>query len=108
MPPKRSTGTAGGGARVNDPGRIYGHVASKAVLGKQGRLVIPAEFRDSLGLKTGDALTLRIEAGRLVIERAGDVLLALQAQFRRKLAEPKAVDELLADRRKEARREAEK
>jgi AbrB family looped-hinge helix DNA binding protein len=37
-------------------------------LGRQGRLVIPASLRRSLGLVEGDKLIAREEAGRLVLE----------------------------------------
>ncbi len=38
-------------------------------LGRQGRLVIPAPLRRSLGLEEGDRLEARQEAGRLVLEK---------------------------------------
>ncbi len=39
------------------------------VLGQQGRLVIPAEVRSTLGLVPGDQLHLRVEGRRVVLER---------------------------------------
>jgi AbrB family looped-hinge helix DNA binding protein len=38
-------------------------------LGRQGRLVIPAALRRSLGFEEGDRLMAREEAGRLVLEK---------------------------------------
>jgi AbrB family looped-hinge helix DNA binding protein len=37
------------------------------VMGKQGRVVIPAEIRQQLGLTPGDHLHLRLAGTRLVI-----------------------------------------
>ncbi len=38
-------------------------------LAERGQIVIPKEARDALGLKPGARLQLRIEGGRLVIEK---------------------------------------
>lgn len=38
-------------------------------LAERGQIVIPKETRDALGLKPGARLSLRIEGGRLVIEK---------------------------------------
>lgn len=38
-------------------------------LAERGQIVIPKEARDALGLKPGARLQLRIEAGRLLIEK---------------------------------------
>ena len=38
-------------------------------LAERGQIVIPKEARDALGLKTGTRLQLRVEGGRLVIEK---------------------------------------
>ena len=39
-------------------------------LGPQGRLVIPAPLRRSLGFESGDSLIARMEEGRLILEKA--------------------------------------
>lgn len=39
------------------------------ILAERGQIVIPKEARDALGLKPGARLQLRIEEGRLVIEK---------------------------------------
>lgn len=38
-------------------------------LAERGQIVIPKKARDALGLKPGARLQLRIEGGRLVIEK---------------------------------------
>lgn len=75
-------------------------------LDPQGRLVIPAPIRRSLGLEAGDLLIVRLESGRLVLEKPETIKYRLKARFS---GLPKGIglaDELLAERREEAKREA--
>jgi antitoxin PrlF len=68
-------------------------------LGKQGRLVIPAEVRAALGLSPGDRLHLQLSGQQLVLERPQDAVAELRGLG---ASIPKArslVDELLAERR---------
>lgn len=74
-------------------------------LGKQGRLVVPAPLRQELGLEMGDELVARAENGRLVFEPKAAVIARLRERF--KHVEGSLADELLAERREEAAREAE-
>lgn len=69
------------------------------VVGQQGRLVIPAEIRTSLGLTPGDELHVRIDGRRLVLERPADAAEGLRASGRELAAGRSLVDELLAERR---------
>jgi AbrB family looped-hinge helix DNA binding protein len=84
--------------------------ASRAVplrIGPQGRVVIPAEIRRELEIEPGETLMAHVESHRLVLERRGQILERLRNELRG--ARPKgrsAVDELIAERRAEARREA--
>ncbi len=48
-------------------------------VGRQGRVVIPAEVRAALDLHAGDRLTLRVENGRVVLERPADAVEGLRA-----------------------------
>lgn len=82
-----------------------GVVAQEARLGPQGRLVIPAPARRALGLHAGDVLAVRVEADHLVLEHRAAVLARLRKQFASIPRNVSLVDELLADRREEARRE---
>ncbi|MEH2358570.1 AbrB/MazE/SpoVT family DNA-binding domain-containing protein [Nostoc sp.] len=74
-------------------------------LGRQGRLVIPAALRRSLGFEAGDALIARQEEGRLVLEKAETIKLRLKARFSQVPKDRSLVDELIAERREEAKRE---
>ncbi|MFZ9464008.1 MAG: AbrB/MazE/SpoVT family DNA-binding domain-containing protein, partial [Vulcanococcus sp.] len=76
-------------------------------LGRQGRLVIPASLRRSLDLEEGDRLVARQEANRLVIEKPEQIKQRLKARFAQVPAERRLVDELIAERREESRREGE-
>jgi AbrB family looped-hinge helix DNA binding protein len=69
------------------------------VLGKQGRLVIPAEVRAALGLASGDRLHLRVSGRRLVLERQQDAAAQLRGLVSTVPASRSLVDELLAERR---------
>ena len=69
------------------------------VLGKQGRLVIPAEVRAALGLAPGDQLHLHVSGSRLTLERPQDAVNELRALAKDVLKSRSLVDELLAERR---------
>jgi antitoxin PrlF len=69
------------------------------VLGKQGRLVIPAEVRAALGLAPGDRLHLRLAGQQLVLERPQDAAAELRALGSGIPRARSLVDELLAERR---------
>lgn len=69
--------------------------------------MIPAEMRRRLKIGPGETLTAVIEADRLILERREHVLERLRSELRE--ATPKGrsmVDELIAERRDEAEREA--
>ncbi|MGH9294902.1 MAG: AbrB/MazE/SpoVT family DNA-binding domain-containing protein [Acidimicrobiales bacterium] len=68
------------------------------VMGKQGRLVIPADVRAALGLAPGDRLHLHVTGQRLLLERQQDAVAELQS-FGTKIPRDRSlVDELLAER----------
>lgn len=78
------------------------------VLGKSGRIVLPAAIRSEFGLKTGDRLTVIAEGGRIEILSMKMAIAKLRASI---IAERGSLDglldEFLAERREEARREIE-
>jgi AbrB family looped-hinge helix DNA binding protein len=80
----------------------------KTKLGPDGRVVIPAAFRDSLGIKDGDVLFARLENDEIVLLTPKAAMLRAQAIVRRFVpADVSLVDELIEDRRREAKRESE-
>jgi AbrB family looped-hinge helix DNA binding protein len=80
--------------------------SSEVQLGPQGRLVIPAALRKALHLEPGDRLIARLEGEALVLERPDVSARRLQDRFRHIPATVSLVDELLAQRRAEAAKEA--
>jgi AbrB family looped-hinge helix DNA binding protein len=94
---------------VNSDEKLRG----KVVLAPNGRIVIPAAIREELGMAPGDTLLLNVEDGVLQIESHAMRIRRVQrevAEAFRGLRAPgtSMVDELIADRREEARREEEK
>lgn len=75
-------------------------------IGAQGRLVIPAALRKALHLKQGDRLVARQVGESLVLERREVVIKRLQGLFAHIPKDVSLVDELIAERREEAAREA--
>lgn len=74
-------------------------------LGAQGRLVIPAALRRSLGFNPGDVLIARLDEDRLILEKADALKRRLKKRFSRIPAHESLVDELIMDRRDAARSE---
>jgi bifunctional DNA-binding transcriptional regulator/antitoxin component of YhaV-PrlF toxin-antitoxin module len=74
-------------------------------LGRQGRLVIPIALRQLLGFEEGDTLVAREEAGRLVLEKQAMVKQRLKDRFARVAKDRSLADELIAQRREEAKME---
>jgi AbrB family looped-hinge helix DNA binding protein len=77
-------------------------------MGNQGRIVIPSELRHALGIVSGEKLVARVEDGRLILETKESITASLQKVFRDAVPEGVSLaDELIAERRAEARREEE-
>jgi AbrB family looped-hinge helix DNA binding protein len=72
-----------------------------------GRVVIPAEIRQSLGLKEGDAVLFELRDGEAVITTRMARIRRAQATFRRYVpaGAPSLADELIDERHAEAARE---
>jgi AbrB family looped-hinge helix DNA binding protein len=75
-------------------------------LDKQGRLVIPVGLRRALDLRPGDRLIARAEGKRIVFERKEEVLARVKRRFAVIPPEVDLAEELIAERRAEAQREA--
>ncbi len=65
----------------------------------------PAPLRRSLGLEEGDRLVARQEADRLVLEKPEQIKQRLKTRFAQVPVERRLVNELIAERREECRRE---
>ncbi|PSB34752.1 AbrB/MazE/SpoVT family DNA-binding domain-containing protein [Chlorogloea sp. CCALA 695] len=69
---------------------------------EQGKVVIPANLRQELGLVSGSKLIVHLEGRRIVLEQPEDVFRRLRSTFN----SPKSlVDELVEERPTEARHE---
>ena len=44
----------------------------------KGRIVLPKEFRDALGIREGDELVLVLEGGKVIIKKAEDPFKVLE------------------------------
>lgn len=79
---------------------------TRGKLDSAGRLLVPAELRESLGLKPGSSVVLRVENGELRIVSQREVLRRIQEMLRPLVPEGVSlVDEFIAERRAEAARE---
>src|SRR5581483_2737645 len=83
-------------------------IRAKTRLSANGRLVIPADIREALGAQPGDPILLEVQDGVLRIETYPTMIARIQKEFAQLI--PRGVslaDELIADRRAEARQEQE-
>jgi AbrB family looped-hinge helix DNA binding protein len=82
---------------------------AKTVLAPNGRIVIPAAIREALGFKPGETLVMDVHEGQLRVDSFEARLARIQGEIRQLVGpERSLVDELIADRREEVRREEEK
>ena len=75
-------------------------------MGENGRIVIPATYRKAMRLKPGETLSVRMDEDGLHIQSRRQALEQARSTIRRSI--PKSlnlVDELIAMRREEAKRE---
>ncbi len=78
----------------------------RARVNENGRVVIPASFRKSLGIEAGDELVLRIEDDELRISTLKRRVQRAQRLVRRHIKEGTSlVSDLIAERREAAKRE---
>ena len=77
--------------------------AYAVTMADRGRLVLPAEVRGRLNIKEGDRLMMRIETdGTLKIQTASVYAHSLRGMFKHLAPGRSMVDELIAERRREA------
>lgn len=78
----------------------------RVVIGEGGRLVIPAPYRQALGVREGDKVILQLEEAGLRILTPDQALRRAQMLVRRYVPAGRSLaDELIAERRQEARRD---
>ena len=80
---------------------------SMTTIGEGGRIVIPAQYRKALKLKTGDKLIVLFEDGALRVLTREKAVKEAQEMYRRIVPNDRdLVAELIAERRAEAARES--
>jgi len=84
---------------------MAGRSTNEVQLGAQGRLVIPAALRKALNLEPGDRMVARKEGESLILERREAIESRLWKMFSGLPKQTSLVDEILSERRAEARRE---
>lgn len=77
-----------------------------AQISENGRIVIPAAYRKAMGLKGNEIVTIRLDDDGLHIESRSQAIKRAQSVLKRYIPEDiSLVDELIAERRREAKRE---
>ena len=78
----------------------------RAKVNENGRVVIPAQFREAFGIKAGDEVVFSVEGNSLRIETRMQRLRRAQEYICSVIpADVSLVDELIAERREEFRKE---
>jgi len=73
---------------------------------RHGRIVIPAEIRQELGLKPGVAVTFSVQDGGLKVMTVREAIKQVQERVHDRLGDTTGLlDEFLAERRREAENE---
>lgn len=82
-----------------------GHIMQELsiAVGQNGRVVIPASVRHQMGIKQGQRLLMRLEEGRIILEKTTDIINKLQARF--KDVPSSLSEELIKERRAEFAKE---
>ena len=87
-------------------------LSEKSKISENGRILVPASFRKAMGLKGGESVTLTLDEDGLHSQSKQQIIARAQAAVREIFgADPPAghllSEELIAERRSEARREEE-
>lgn len=78
----------------------------RLTVSSNGRVLIPAEMRDVLGVRAGGTVMVKVEGDRLILEPLSSTLTTIR-EWAQKLVAPgeSLVDELIAERRRESAHE---
>jgi AbrB family looped-hinge helix DNA binding protein len=102
----RVAGSATRGASAVSSAQGGGPEPANVRMGPDGRIVIPAPFREALGLREGDTLLASLTGDEIHLLTIPAAVRRAQAIVRRFVPEGVSlVDELIAERRREAERE---
>ena len=82
-------------------------IRNKVHVDSHGRVVIPANMRRAMKIGPGETLIASVKNGQLVLEKPENMLGRLKATFSDVPSGISLADELIAERREEALREAE-
>ena len=107
--PRRGSGGSPSRLRLPDPQRLPdGTVRYALSVGPKGRVLLPADLREALGLKEGDIITAWLRDGELWMHSHRHGLRKIQEQARAlRSTAPAASEELIAERHAESAKEAE-
>lgn len=90
---------------------VEGVLYGKSRLSENGRIVIPSQIREAMGISAGEPVLMELEDGILRVESHRRRIRRIQEEFRKhvpiKPGEMLMSDQLIAERREEARRAAE-
>jgi len=76
---------------------------ARTKINANGRITLPAELREAIGVKPGDEVLLRVREGELVVYTLAHAIETMQRESRRYLKPGQSlVDELIKERRAEA------
>jgi antitoxin PrlF len=78
--------------------------ATTVVVGRQGRVVIPADVRRDMGIGEGDRLSVELHGGRIILVPQKEEVARIRGMFRH-LGDGQVVADLIADRRRESANE---
>jgi AbrB family looped-hinge helix DNA binding protein len=83
-------------------------ISSTTKINENGRILIPSAIREQMALKAGDSVVLTFENGVLRVESYLAIVRKIQEDFK-PFRKPgvSMVDEFIAEKREEARREME-
>jgi AbrB family looped-hinge helix DNA binding protein len=106
--PAFDSGTGHRSPRQDEPATPVKRLG-KFKVGPGGRVLVPADVRDELGVKEGDYLLASICEGELRLIPIAASVRRAQARLRKYIPDggPSAVDELIAERRRENARDSE-
>lgn len=83
----------------------------KSRLSENGRIVIPSQIREAMGISAGEPVLMELEDGVLRVESHRRRIRRIQEEIRKQIpikpGEMLMSDQLIAERREEARREME-